>query len=208
MKSILLLFLLGCLGSLTAQNDGQNLIKATVGNTFGSDGFRANTYEVAYQRHIGIGINVLVAYSKSNGGTSVNYFITDLAFDELKRLENEFEFSGVGKGFLGTFFSQSRFKVGVQKNVKMTEKIAFGLSIASVYSTTSETEFTNINYDNDGFLLVEDVDYLFASYSKVVAEIGLHLGTQLSSYTNAGLSVTYLSHYKFISPSLYVGVSF
>lgn len=208
MKYILILLLLNSSVVCLAQNARNNLIKASVSKGFGPEQLNINTFELEYQRHIGIGVNMIIGYSKSNGGTSVKNLITDFAYNKLTQVDREFEFMGVGNGFLGDYFDQTRFKLGVQKNIKMTHAVELGLSLVGAFTSTSETEMVNIAYDSEGFLLVEEIDYLFSSYNKAVAEIGIHLQTQINTYMNFGVSVKYITNYKLISPCFFMGVNF
>jgi|GEM_PF-4624927 len=206
MKILLHITLLILAISLNAQNEN-NIIKSGIGVGFGEDGLRTNTFELEYQRHVLKGINIITGYFSSSGGISVNNLFNETDSEVVLNASGNSIFTSLDGTPLGHHYTMKGIKLGLQKNVKLTRKINIGISISGVQLNISETAITNIIYNPSG-LDGEKLLTKFATYSKIGAEVGLHVKQNIASYVNIGSSIKYITERKFIIPNVYAEVTF
>ena len=206
MKTILYISFFVYSFSLAAQD--YNIIKSSIGVGFAPNDLKTHLFEVEYQRHIAIGINVTIGYITADGGVSLSNLFNEKDYESVVSAQGSSMYESLGGKPLGSYYNFSGWKIGLQKNITLTNKIEMGISIATLKTFISESEITNINYDENNNIIAEELITKFATFSRFGAEVGLHLEHQISSYLFAGVSTKYQTSSQFIIPNIFLRVTF
>ena len=206
MKTIFYIFFLMFAMNVAAQKN--NSISTGIYYVFDKDDNNLNMFSLSYQRHLALGLNILIEYNKAQGGKRIYSFIkkddiVELNYEHILGYK-EVDFDKI----LGEHIHFQNYGIGLNKEVKLSDNILINFYLCGIYTDISRTRLSKIKRDELGNLLIDE---FYSTYSNT-HYWGLHssfgINYKVKNYLKIGATIGYITKPAFFVTGINISVLF
>jgi len=208
MKRLIYIVLIFFSINISAQTIKKNMVGTGVYYVFDKTEHNLNMYSFTYQRHIGLGLNILFQYSKAQGGKMLSSIIKKSDVAEL----NYYHILGYGDKdigkTMGEYIQFHNYGVGLNKEVKMAKSIFLNFSISGIYTVISRTRIADLKYDSESKLIIDEFYSTYSSTNYWGVKPSFGINYKIKEYLKIGTSVGYITKPQFFVVGVNTSVIF